>query len=114
MPTNLTERRVRVFVSSTFLDMHPSGTRWLKKAFPLLRALCEARGITWGEVDLALGSDGRVSVERKDSPGLLRAGRRLPPCFMGILGRPRLVIGCGFVVRDAVEEDRQDLRATFS
>ena len=43
---------VRVFVSSTFRDMHEEREELVKRIFPQLRKLCESRGVTWGEVDL--------------------------------------------------------------
>ncbi len=55
------ERQIRVFISSTFRDMHAERDRLVKVVFPQLRRLCESRGVTWGEVDLRWG----VSRERR-------------------------------------------------
>ncbi|MBI3610876.1 MAG: DUF4062 domain-containing protein [Nitrospirae bacterium] len=46
------QRVIRVFVSSTFRDMHAEREELVKRVFPQLRKLCEQRGVTWGEVDL--------------------------------------------------------------
>ena len=46
------QRVVRVFVSSTFRDMHEEREELVKRVFPELRKHCEARGVTWTEVDL--------------------------------------------------------------
>jgi len=35
---------IRVFVSSTFADMHAEREELVKRVFPELRKLCEARG----------------------------------------------------------------------
>jgi hypothetical protein len=49
------DRVIRVFVSSTFRDMHAEREELVKRVFPELRKLCEARGVTWSEVDLRWG-----------------------------------------------------------
>ena len=54
-PGRQNDRQIRVFVSSTFRDMHAEREELVKRVFPELRRLCEARGVTWGEVDLAEG-----------------------------------------------------------
>lgn len=46
------DRVVRVFVSSTFRDMHAERDELIKRAFPQLRKLCDERRVTWSEVDL--------------------------------------------------------------
>jgi len=38
------DRVIRVFVSSTFRDMHAEREELVKRVFPELRKLCEARG----------------------------------------------------------------------
>jgi hypothetical protein len=49
------QREIRVFISSTFRDMQEEREALVKQIFPLLRRLCESRGVTWGEVDLRWG-----------------------------------------------------------
>ena len=49
------QRVIRVFVSSTFRDMHEEREILIKRIFPQLRQLCEQRGVVWGEVDLRWG-----------------------------------------------------------
>jgi hypothetical protein len=48
-------REIRVFISSTFRDMHEEREELVKRIFPQLRRLCESRGVTWGEVDVRWG-----------------------------------------------------------
>ena len=50
-----TWRTVRVFISSTFRDMHAEREEVVERAFPQLRKLCEERGVVWSEVDLCWG-----------------------------------------------------------
>ena len=50
-----TDRVVRVFISSTFLDMYEEREELVRQIFPELRRLCESRGVTCIEVDLRWG-----------------------------------------------------------
>jgi len=45
-------RTVRVFISSTFRDMHAEREELVKRVLPQLRKLCEEQGVGWTEVDL--------------------------------------------------------------
>ena len=71
------ERVIRVFISSTFRDMQAERDELVLRVFPQLRKLCEARGVTWGEVDLRWG----VSDEQKAE------GKVLPFCLEEIKHR---------------------------
>ncbi|MEJ2649339.1 MAG: DUF4062 domain-containing protein, partial [Sedimentisphaerales bacterium] len=62
------QRIVRVFVSSTFRDMHEEREELVKRIFPQLRKLCESRGVTWGEVDLRWGVTDEQKAEGKVLP----------------------------------------------
>jgi len=77
-------RVVRVFVSSTFRDMKEDRDHLVKFIFPQLRKLCEARSVTWGEVDLRWG----VPDEDRHEvlPLCLEEIRRCQPYFIGLLG----------------------------
>src|SRR5438132_13478663 len=79
-------RAIRVFVSSTFLDMQDERDELLKRVFPQLRKLCEARGVTWGEVDLRWGIPDEQKAEGKVLPICLEEIRRCRPYFIGLLG----------------------------
>lgn len=77
---------MRVFVSSTFLDMHAERDDLIKRIFPQLRKRCEERGVTWGEVDLRWGITDEQRAEGKVLPICLAEIRNCQPYFLGILG----------------------------
>jgi len=79
-------RQIRVFVSSTFQDMHEEREELVKRVFPQLRKLCEQRGVAWGEVDLRWGVSDEQKAEGKVLPICLEEIRRCRPYFIGILG----------------------------
>jgi tetratricopeptide (TPR) repeat protein len=80
------QRTVRVFVSSTFRDMHEEREELVKRIFPQLRKLCESRGVTWGEVDLRWGVTDEQAAEGKVLPLCLAEIERCRPYFIGLLG----------------------------
>ena len=80
------QRIVRVFVSSTFRDMHEEREELVKRIFPQLRKLCESRGVTWGEVDLRWGVNDEQKAEGKVLPICLEEIKRCRPYFIGLLG----------------------------
>lgn len=53
--TSSTISELRVFVSSTFLDMMPEREHLVKKVFPEIRQLCRERGLLFTEIDLRWG-----------------------------------------------------------
>lgn len=79
-------RAVRVFISSTFRDMQGEREELVKRVFPHLRALCELRGVTWGEVDLRWGVTDEAKAEGRVLPICLEEIRRCRPYFIGLLG----------------------------
>lgn len=85
-PASSSPRLVRVFVSSTFLDMHAEREELVKRIFPQLRKLCESRCVTWGEVDLRWGITDEQEAEGKVLPVCLAEIRNCRPYFLGILG----------------------------
>lgn len=84
MPTE--QRVIRVFVSSTFRDMHAEREELVKRVFPQLRKLCESRGVTWGEVDLRWGVTDEQKAEGEVLPICLAEIRNCRPYFLGLLG----------------------------
>ncbi len=80
------DRVIRVFISSTFRDMHAERDYLVKFVFPQLRRLCEARGVTWGEVDLRWGVTDEEAAEGKVLPICLEEINRCRPYFIGLLG----------------------------
>jgi uncharacterized protein DUF4062 len=69
MPIN--GRTIRIFVSSTFCDMHAEREELNKWIFPSLRKKCEHRDVLWSEIDLRW----RISDEQKAE------GKVLPLCL---------------------------------
>ena len=80
------QRVIRVFISSTFRDMHEEREELAKRVFPQLRKLCESRGVTWGEVDLRWGVTEEQKAEGKVLPICLTEIQRCRPYFIGLLG----------------------------
>ncbi len=80
------DRHLRVFISSTFRDMHAEQNHLVKFIFPQLRRLCELRGVTWGEVDLRWGVTDESAAEGKVLPICLEEINRCRPYFIGLLG----------------------------
>jgi hypothetical protein len=83
------QREIRVFISSTFRDMHEEREELVKQIFPQLRRLCENRGVTWGEVDLRWGAPDEAKAEGKVLPLCLAEIERLETGFLasGSLGQ---------------------------
>ena len=79
-------RAVRVFVSSTFRDMHAEREELVKRVFPQLRKLCERRGVTWGDVDLRWGITEEQAAQGEVLPRCLEEIHRCRPYFIGLLG----------------------------
>ena len=88
-PPHNEQRVIRVFVSSTFRDMQVERDELVLRIFPQLRRVCEARGVTWGEVDLRWGIP-EEQAERGDVlPICLEEITRCRPYFIGLLGERR-------------------------
>src|SRR4030043_1532061 len=85
-PTARAQRVIRVFVSSTFKDMHDEREVLIKRFFPQLRKLCESRGVVWGEVDLRWGIPDEAKAEGQVLPICLAEIHRCRPYFIGLLG----------------------------
>ncbi len=79
-------RVVRVFISSTFLDMREERDELVKHVFPQLRKLCDDRDAIWGEVDLRWGITDEDTAEGKVLPLCLQEIQRCRPYFIGLLG----------------------------
>ena len=84
--SQMKDRVIRVFISSTFRDMHAERDYLVKFVFPELRKMCELRGVTWGEVDLRWGVTSEQMAEGKVLPICLEEIKRCRPYFIGLLG----------------------------
>ena len=80
------DRVIRVFISSTFRDMHAEREELVKQVFPELRRLCDSRGVVWNEVDLRWGVTEEQKAEGKVLPVCLAEIRKCRPYFIGLLG----------------------------
>lgn len=80
------DRSVRVFVSSTFLDMQAERDELVTKVFPALRAKYRARGVEVFEVDLRWGITREQQEKGETLPTLLAEIDRCRPYFVGLLG----------------------------
>ncbi|MCY2987443.1 MAG: tetratricopeptide repeat protein [Planctomycetota bacterium] len=77
---------IRVFVSSTFLDMKAERDYLEKFTFPKLRQLCEARGVQWGDVELRWGITDEDVKQGRFVPLIMKEIERCQPWFIGLLG----------------------------
>jgi hypothetical protein len=80
------DRVIRVFVSSTFRDMHAERDGLIKNIFPQLRKLCAERAVTWTEVDLRWGITDVQSAENRMLPLCFAEIERCRGWFIGLLG----------------------------
>lgn len=84
-----TAREIRVFLSSTFKDMHQERDHLLKHVFPTIRERCAERGVGFTEIDLRWGV---TEEEAKNGTTVaiclseIDRCRGFPPFFIGFLG----------------------------
>lgn len=86
MPQQSPSRSVRVFLSSTFLDMQEEREELIRRTFGELRDRCEARGVNWGEVDLRWGVTREQAERGLALPICLAEIDECRPFFLAILG----------------------------
>jgi len=79
-------RELRVFVSSTFVDMQVERDVLVKHVFPEIRALCAQRGITFVDIDLRWGITSEAAADDGVLPICLAEIERCRPFFIGLLG----------------------------
>ena len=80
------QRVVRVFVSSTFRDMHAERDELVKFIFLELRRKCRERQVEFVEVDLRWGITEEESNRGQVLPICLEEIKRCKPYFIGLLG----------------------------
>ncbi len=85
-PRDDDHRAVRVFVSSTFLDMQRERDILVRQIFPALRSRLRTRGVELLEVDLRWGITKEQSESGKTLPTLLAEIDRCRPYFIGLIG----------------------------
>lgn len=76
---------VRIFVSSTFLDMQAERDELIKYVFPKLRQQFESRGVSWPSVDLRWGVTDEEAAENGVLDVCFTQIDRCRPYFIGML-----------------------------
>jgi hypothetical protein len=84
--SNIPDRHIRVFISSTFRDMMRERDLLVKEVFPELRRKCAKRFVTFTEVDLRWGITEAQANEGQVLPLCLAEIERSRPYFIGLLG----------------------------
>ena len=79
-------RTLRIFISSTFRDMHAERELLVKRVFPDLRRVCADRFVTFTEVDLRWRITEEQAAEGQVLPICLDEIERSRPYFIGLLG----------------------------
>ena len=79
-------RRIRVFVSSTFRDMMGERDELMTHAWPELRRFCRERQVELVEVDLRWGIAEEQSTRKETLKLCLDEIRACRPFFIGLLG----------------------------
>ena len=79
-------RQVRVFISSTFRDMHEERDYLVKHIFPELRLRCRQRQVEFVEVDLRWGVTEEQAERGEVLPICLEEIENCRPYFIGLLG----------------------------
>jgi nephrocystin-3 len=98
-------RRIRVFVSSTFRDMVEERNELMTHAWPELRRFCRERQIEMVEVDLRWGIAEEQSTRKETLKLCLDEIRSCRPFFIGVLGeRYGWVPGGDALTADLTEE----------
>jgi len=78
---------IRIFISSTFRDMHVERDHLVKVVFPELRERCEKRRVHLIDVDLRWGVTEEEAEQGKVLEIILDEVERSRPFFIGILGK---------------------------
>jgi len=76
----------RVFISSTFRDMHAERDHLVRFVFPELRERCAGRHLHFVDVDLRWGVTGEEAEQGKVLDVCLDEVERCQPFFIGLLG----------------------------
>ena len=75
--------------------MHEEREELIKRVFPQLRRLCEARGVAWSEVDLRWGITEEQAESGATIPICLAEIDSCQPFFVGMIGNTY-----GSIIRD--------------
>jgi len=86
MARQFKKRHIRVFISSTFRDMHEERDLLVKRIFPELRMRCRKRSVEFTEVDLRWGVTEEQAERGEVLPICLREIENSRPYFICLLG----------------------------
>src|SRR6056297_3646701 len=79
-------RHIRIFISSTFGDMHEERDILIKQSFPELRKRCRERGVELTEVDLRWGVTEEQAENGEVLGVCLHEIENCRPYFIGLMG----------------------------
>lgn len=85
-PIRREDHHIRVFVSSTFRDMHAERDALAQRVFPQLAKLARSRGASFTAIDLRWGITDEQVAEGEVLPICLAEIDRCRPYFIGMLG----------------------------
>jgi len=86
-PPSPDNRRIRIFVSSTFRDMVEDRNELMTHAWPELRKFCRDRQVELVEVDLRWGISQEQATRKETLKLCLDEIRACRPYFIGLLGQ---------------------------
>ena len=81
-----TDREIRVFISSTFRDMHAERDYLVSHVFPVIRRACRERQVEFTEIDLRWGVTKEDAEQGKVVRICLEEINRCRPYFLSLLG----------------------------
>ena len=84
--TNTANREIRVFISSTFRDMHAERDYLISHVFPVIRRACRERQVEFTEIDLRWGVTKEDAEQGKVVRICLEEINRCRPYFLSLLG----------------------------
>ena len=79
-------RSIRVFISSTFLDMQEERDYLNRVIFPRIKVLCQERGVSFFACDLRWGITEAQAMNKKTIELCLNQVEKSIPYFIGLLG----------------------------
>ena len=79
-------REIRVFISSTFRDMHAERDYLISHVFPVIRRACRERQVEFTEIDLRWGVTKEEAEQGKVVRICLEEINRCRPYFLSLLG----------------------------
>ena len=100
-------KEIRVFVSSTFMDLNDERDYIIRRTFPRLAEYCRKRGIKFTGVDLRWGITEEQSKDGRTIRLCLDEIRKCQPFFINIIGQRY-----GWIPARDIEKDEEWRRDT--